>query len=302
MQHFSTLESYCKGINIASPKWSDFDTRDFQDNMKTVHQQMPPFKHEFYAVALKLDGGGYTKTGNFSTENLRATVFFNSPYQIVQWDIAPDWEGYYIIFTEEFYKRDNSKRNIGEDFPFLLVDNTVPLSIDEDEAATFINTFQEIHKEHQLARKDTSPIIFHCTQIILHKVSRLYDSKVPQESRSFVHRDNDIALVSRFKTLIETSFYPDQSFEGSEPHKVQFYADKLAIHPNHLNAVVKRITNSSASEIIYKHMLALAKSRLKNTQKSIKEIAFDLYYNYPNHFANFFKKHTGITPVQYRKG
>ncbi len=301
MQHFSTLDAYCKGINISSPIWDDFDVRRFKDNMKTVNQQQSPFKHEFYAIALKLDGGGYAKTGNFSTKDLKATVFFNSPYQILQWDIAPDWEGYYIIFSEDFYRRENPKKRISEDFPFLLVDNSEPLTIEEDEVNTFINTLEAIHKEYQRQQKDVKSIIYHHTQVLLYKVARLYESKIPIESRSFVQRDNDIATVSRFKTLIETSFYPDLHFENSEPHKVQFYADKLSIHPNHLNAVVKRITGNSASEMIYRHMLSLAKSKLKNTDKSIKEIAFDLYYNYPNHFANFFKKQEGITPNLYRK-
>ena len=185
---------------------------------------------------------------------------------------------------------------------FFLVDNTIPLEISEEEASLFIGTFVDILREHK-KNDATSKTICHLnTSILLHKVARLFKEKVPTRQQTHIHRDNDLALVSRFKTLVETSFYPDQAFENGEPHKVQFYADKLHLHPNHLNAVVKRIASQSASEIIYKHMVALAKSRLQNTEKSVKEIAFDLYYNYPNHFANFFKKQTGMTPNQFRKG
>lgn len=300
--HYSTLKDYCKAINIAPPQWEEFDIRCFEDNMKTVHQQMTPFKHEFYAIALKLDGGGYAKTGNYSTENLKATIFFNSPYQILQWDIAPDWNGYYIIFSEDFYQRENTKRQISTDFPFLLVDNTIPLTITDEEANTFVKTFEDIFAEHNKNDQSSKTICHLNTQILLHKVARLFKEKVPTKQQTFTQRDNDLALVSRFKTLVETSFYPDKLFENGEPHKVQFYAEQLHLHPNHLNAVVKRIASQSASEIIYKHMVSLAKSKLRNTTKSIKEIAFDLHYNYPNHFANFFKKQTGMTPNQFRKG
>ena len=148
MIHFSTLKQYCQGINIPPPQWEHFDVRSFKDNMMTVRQQMPPFKHEFYAIALKLDGGGYAKTGNFSTEGMEATVFFNSPYQITHWDIAPDWQGYYIIFTEEFYRGSQQKPQISQDFPFLLADNSIPLRISKEEAITFIHTFEELFKEH----------------------------------------------------------------------------------------------------------------------------------------------------------
>ncbi len=300
MQHFTTLKDYCLGIGVSAPKWQYFDVRSFQDNMKTVKHQMPPFKHEFYAIALKLDGSGYAKSGNFSTENLKATVFFNSPYQIIQWDIAPDWEGFYVIFSEEFYRRENQTKQISMDFPFLLIDNTAPLELEKEDIELFIKTFEAIIQEHQEEYSNAEAVIYYHTQILLHKVSRLFQQKVTKTEQTFEQRDNDVALVSRFKNLIEISFYPDTVFDNAEPHKVQYYANKLSIHPNHLNAVVKRITNHSASDLIYKHMLSLAKSRLKNTSASVKEIAFQLHYNYPNHFTNFFKKQTGLTPNQFR--
>ena len=301
MNHYASLKDYCEAINIPPPQWEDFDVRSFEENMKTVHKKMPPFKHEFYAIALKLDGSGYAKTGNYSTENLKATLFFNSPYQILQWDIAPDWDGFYIIFSEDFYRREQSNKQISADFPFLLVDNTVPLTIDNEETVTFVKTFEDMLMEHKKNDALSKTICHLNTQILLHKVGRLFDKKVPNSERSFDHRNQDLNLVSRFKALLETSFYPNQTFENGEPHKVQFYAEQLNIHPNHLNAIVKRITHSPASEHIQHHMLALAKSKLSNTSLSIKEIAFDLYYNYPNHFANFFKKQMACTPMEYRK-
>ncbi|MBV7268709.1 helix-turn-helix domain-containing protein [Winogradskyella luteola] len=300
MQHFTTLKDYCLGIGISEPKWQHFDVRMFQDNMKTVRHKMPTFKHEFYAIALKLDGSGYAKTGNFSTKNLKATVFFNSPYQILQWDIAPDWEGFYIIFSEEFYRSENKNKKISIDFPFLLIDNTIPLELDKQDVETFVKTFESIIAEHRANHSDAQQVVYHHTQILLHKVARLFQQKVTKTEQTFQQRDNDVALVSRFKNLIEISFYPDTFFDNAEPHKVQYYASKLAIHPNHLNAVVKRITDYSASELIYKHLLSLAKSKLKNTSASVKEIAFQLHYNYPNHFTNFFKKQTELTPNQFR--
>ena len=300
MLHFATLKEYCLGIGISEPKWPYFDVRRFKDNMKTVKHHMPPFKHEFYAIALKLDGSGYAKSGNFSTENLKATVFFNSPYQIIQWDIAPDWEGFYIIFSEDFYRRENQKKQISMDFPFMLIDNTIPLKLEKQDIEPFIKTFEAIIKEYQAEHTNAEQVIYYHTQILLHKVSRLFQQKVTKTEQTFEQRDNDVALVSRFKNLIEISFYPDTVFDNAEPHKVHYYANALSIHPNHLNAVVKRITNHSASDLIYKHILSLAKSRLKNTSASVKEIAFQLHYNYPNHFTNFFKKQTGLTPNQFR--
>lgn len=302
MQHFSTLEAYCKGIGISKPQWPEFDIRSFEENMGSVNSQMPSFKHEFYAIAIKLDGGGFAKTGNYSTQNKKTTLFFNSPYQILQWDIAPDWEGFYVIFSEDFYRGAIFKKRITEDFPFLLIDNTIPLDMDTAEAVLFAKVFQDVYMEHRSTKnKHTEEIIRHYLRILLHKVARLYDYAIKDTTVTTTQRTQDLATVSRFKTLLDISFHPGQTYENLLPNQVQFYADKLNLHPNHFNAVVKRITDSSASEIIYDHILSLAKSKLSNTTQSVKEIAFDLYYNYPNHFANFFKSRMKMTPSQFRK-
>lgn len=301
MKHFSTLQEYCSGINVSPPKWDDFDLRSFEDNMKSVHHRIPPFKHEFYAIAIKVDGGGFAKTGNYSTENLDATIFFNSPYQITSWDIAPNWQGYYVIFSEEFFRRSNPDKRITETFPFLLNDQTVPMEVSEQEAELFAKLFSDIKFEFQLGKTSSKVIIAHYLQVLLHKITRLYSMNTSDVSVSQDQRKQDLEIVSRFKTFLEMAFHPGRSYEGLHPHQVQYYAHKLYLNPNHFNAIVKRITEKSASEHIHRHILALAKSRLLNSADSIKEIAFSLYYSYPNHFANFFKAQTGKTPSQFRK-
>lgn len=262
---------------------------------------MPPFKHEFYAIAIKLEGGGYAATGNYSTKDMNATVFFNSPYQILKWEIVPDWKGFYIIFSEDFYRGTNPSKRITDEFPFLLIDNTTPLEISMAEAELFYKTFTDIYFEHHSGLLHAEKIIRNHVNVLLYKTSRIYARSPASQNPSTNERDNDLKTVSRFRTFLETSFYPDKTYNTNRPHQVQFYAEQLNLHPNHLNAIIKRITGTSASEHIYKHILSLAKSKLRNTGKSVKEIAFELYYDYPNHFANFFKKHTGQTPGQYRK-
>ncbi len=64
MQHFKTIADYCKAINISPPKHSFFDIRSFEENMATVVAKMEPFKHEFYAIAIKVEGSGKAISGH----------------------------------------------------------------------------------------------------------------------------------------------------------------------------------------------------------------------------------------------
>lgn len=262
---------------------------------------MPPFKHEFYALALKLEGGGSVTTGNHIASDLAATVFFNSPYQILHWDIAPDWEGYYVIFSEDLLHQKEHSTQLTQRFPFLLNDNTYPLTPDESEKTELLRVFHNLYLEHQTGGAHQEDIIIHYIHILLLLTARLFYKYAPGGYSKTTQRDNDLSTVSRFKTLIETAFYPNQNYPQSSPHQVQFYAERLLLHPNHLNALVKRITTHAASDLIQQHLLSLAKSKLQNTQLSVKEIAYELYFNYPNHFSAFFKKNTGMTPNSYRK-
>ncbi len=113
------------------------------------------------------------------------------------------------------------------------------------------------------------------------------------------NRTADILLVSRFQTLVETLFAKEEL--DAEARQTSFYAEQLNIHSNHLNAVVKRITDKTSSQIIQQYLITFAKSLLRQTELSVKEIAFRLHFNEPTHFNSFFKKHTGFTPQQYRE-
>ena len=96
MQHFKTITDYCKAIGISVPKHPHFDIRSFEENMGKVVPKMSPFRYEFYSIAIKSDGGGKAISGHYSDFPDGVTIFFNSPFQILSWDIVPNWSGYYI--------------------------------------------------------------------------------------------------------------------------------------------------------------------------------------------------------------
>ena len=49
------------------------------------------------------------------------------------------------------------------------------------------------------------------------------------------------------------------------------------------------------------HLLDEARKYLTYTSYSVSEIAYLLKFEYPNYFARFFKKHTGLSPTEFRE-
>jgi AraC family transcriptional regulator, transcriptional activator of pobA len=301
MTHLLTLDDYCRHINIPRPLSKDFDIRQFSDNMRTVKPRMEPFRHEFYAVSLVLSASGTTTTGAtiFDYQNNPSTLLFNSPYQTVAWDIAPNWEGFYIIFSDDFIRKNPFGVNLLADFPFLMLDKAVPFPITGGAVPEIERLFELIFAAYHSTTDDRFEFIQGYTYLLLLTVKRCFhefgNANLPQTQEN---RTADVALVNRFQQLIEMAFQPNAKI--TTPHQVGTYADKMRTHPNHLNAIVKRITGKTAKQVLQDYIAQQAKNLLTATPLSIKEIAYQLHFEEPTHFNSFFKKMTEQTPQQWR--
>ncbi len=302
MQHFKTIADYCQAIQIAQPKYPQFDIRSFAENMPTIVRAMPSFRHEFYAIAIKAEGGGAAYTGHHNQFPAGSTIFFNSPFQILSWDIAPDWEGYYLMFTQGFISQHKLFNDLLEDFPFLRIDKSIPFAIDQNDLKVIVDLFDAIYEEYHSSHADNFQLIASQVLLLLNYVRRYFSEQVARETAVSEIRKADLKLLARFQTIIETSFYPDAiSPENVNLHAVRYYAEQLSVHPNHLNAVVKRISGQTALQHIHHHLIQLAKTYLIQTEMSVQEIADSLYFESPNYFSRFFKKNADLTPLSYRK-
>jgi AraC family transcriptional regulator, transcriptional activator of pobA len=106
-------------------------------------------------------------------------------------------------------------------------------------------------------------------------------------------------LPYRFKTAIQQHLASGQVEDDAR--SVKFYAGLLYVHPNHLNAVVKKKTGKSPLQHIHQQLLDVAKFLLAETALSSKEISYRLAFREPAHFYTFFRKHERTTPQRYRR-
>ncbi|MEM8857218.1 MAG: helix-turn-helix domain-containing protein [Chloroflexota bacterium] len=302
MQHFRTLTEYCDAIQIPHPKHSTFDIRSFEENMPTVVQMMAPFRHQFYAIAIKAEGEGAVYTGHQNQFPQGSTIFFNSPFQILSWDIVPDWKGFYIMFTPEFVSQSKHFNALLEDFPFLRIDRSIPFEINQDDLEIVVNLFERIYAEYHSDRNDKFQFIEVYVLLLLNYIKRYFAEQLTAEAAAQELQRADLKLLSRFQTLIEVSFQSNEIPQDQvNLQSVGYYAEQLNVHPNHLNAVVKGISGQTALQLIHHHVMQQAKSYLLQTNLSVQEIAYTLHFDSPNYFSRFFKKNSSMTPLAYRK-
>lgn len=101
-------------------------------------------------------------------------------------------------------------------------------------------------------------------------------------------------LIEEVLRLVEENIYnPDLS--------VGFLADQVHLSVNYLRNVFKENTGDSLSSYITQKKLSLICSLLLDTDMPLSEISDKLGFSTKNYFFTFVKKHTGMTPGDYRK-
>lgn len=112
--------------------------------------------------------------------------------------------------------------------------------------------------------------------------------------------------ISNNPQLIESGNHILRTFKLSlnknykSAHMVSDYAEEMAVTSDYLNKTLKNMTGISAKDHIQSKLITEAKRSLLFSAISTKELAFELGFEEPAHFNNFFKKITGQTPSEFR--
>ena len=85
-----------------------------------------------------------------------------------------------------------------------------------------------------------------------------------------------------------------------EHRDLKFYADAMGLTPKHISTVVKASSGRSAVEWIERYVVLDAQTQLISTDRTIKEIAYDLNFPSQSFFGKYFCRVVGISPAAYR--
>lgn len=77
-------------------------------------------------------------------------------------------------------------------------------------------------------------------------------------------------------------------------------AEFVFFNPSYLSRLFKQVTNLNISEYISDKRITRSKLLLQKTKKKINEVAELVGYDTSTNFSRFFKKHTGLSPQEYR--
>lgn len=100
-------------------------------------------------------------------------------------------------------------------------------------------------------------------------------------------------IFTEFIRMVETNY--------KDHRRVGWYAYELGITPKYLSESVKQVSQRTPNEWIDSYVTMELRVQLRNTSKSIKEIAEDMKFPNQSFLGKYFKEHVGLSPSQYRK-
>lgn len=246
-----------------------------------------PHRHTFYHLVLFTEGKGY-HTIDFSRFTVKPyQVYFMAPGQVHSWHFDGKADGYIIHFGAGFFGTFLQNANYILHFDFFNGNSedgvhNIPLNIQPQIRKLFDSLLEE-----QQGSKNMDLIRI----LMLELFIRIDRCCVNKKTKNISHQK--LLTLHHFKQLIEKHYrlirLPKE------------YAELMYITPNHLNALCQDLAGKSAGELIRDRIILEAKRLLTNADMGITEIAYDLNFQDNSYFTRFFRKHTELTPEQFRK-
>ncbi|MFD1613579.1 AraC family transcriptional regulator [Gelatiniphilus marinus] len=249
-----------------------------------------PHRHDYYTVLIIHKAKGLHKI-DFNAYSLsKKQIFFVSPGQVHQVMEAEKSFGYSMVFSNQF-----------------LLENSIPLSFVEN-----LNLFQNYGQSPPLSPKHEQ---FKAIDNFANQIFKLFNSENNMKFLSIgaflkllLIECNNVCAINPIESDVDTTgesliraFKKGVEKNYKKEHSTTFYANKLHITPDHLNRTVKARIGKTAKDYIQTRIITEAKRLLYFTALSNKEIGYELGFNEPANFSAFFKKHTQVSPSNFKK-
>ena len=141
----------------------------------------------------------------------------------------------------------------------------------------------------------------HSKQLIVRNIELLLDYCMRFYERQFITRNQaNKDIIVKFEQLLDEYFQNQVAITEGLP-SVKYFADKACLSPNYFGDLIKKETGKTAQEYIQCRIIELAKERILEGVQTVSQVAYELGFQYPQHFSRLFKKHVGCTPNEYKQ-
>ncbi|MGJ7030493.1 helix-turn-helix domain-containing protein [Niabella hirudinis] len=241
-----------------------------------------PHKHDFFLFLLFEKGNGTHSIDfvDYRVGNHQLHLLF--PDQVHSWKLGKATAGYQLMISRRVFETFADSLR----FSFVLYQHHPVIELPEKVFQKLLYEFRSVEEELK-----QQPVHWETVHLRARLIAQLASREAEQKFADLeVYRTKPVLF--RYHALIDLHF--------REQKLVTFYAEQLHITPNYLNILCKRHFHVPATFLIQSRVILEAKRLMQVSEKSVKEIAYELGFSDLSYFSNFFKDKTGLSPREFR--
>lgn len=270
-----------------------FDTKKFYFS-RAKKSEMTYNRRLYYKISL-IKGKNLVEFAGKTVLIKKQGILFATPkipYRYVPQD--NDQSGHFCVFTKDFLSKAKTGIQIDE-LPIYKPDSDFVYQLNDTQYQEIELIFKRMDKELSSDYLYKYDLLRNYVMELIHTGQKLKPIESLESPANASGR-----ITSLFIELLERQFPIESITQTIQLKSPADFAGILGVHINHLNKVLKETTGKTTTEIINGRIAEEAKLLLKQTQWNVSEIAFTLGFEEVAHFSNFFKKQSGLSPVQFR--
>lgn len=247
-------------------------------NSPTTHH-----RHNFFEILI-IENKSTNHNIDFKTYTVARDEILIIPKNSVHKTTEKDnYKGKWILFTDTFFNLQQSKT-----ISLLSIFNPII-----DNKLLKISNYVETNKYIELIKIEYSKVIIDydiLQNLVFTFLLKLEKIAQTQYKTNIVVAEQDIYY--QFVNLLENKF--------NSEHKVSYYTRMLNATPKKINSILLKTNEKTISELIIERIILEAKRLLVYSNKSIKEIAYELGFEDNYYFSRTFKIQTSLSPELFR--
>lgn len=252
--------------------------------------QIKPHAHQGMFQLLFLAGGAARVMVDQNLHNIVAPAVICIPGNTVHgFEFNPDTEGWVLTVGDTLLGAGNDPRGQGLIRPLLVAPVLMPLADSPKTVNLISSMLDKIEGEFNLPQPGRGAMFDWMIQIILVEIGRRQKRLAPDETGQQKRHEQ----FQHFRELLEQHYKSHWAVEA--------YADRLGITPPRLNRLSRTMTGKTIGTLIQDRLVLEAQRLLTYTNATATMVAFETGFRDPAYFSRFFKRRTGLSPVEYRK-
>ncbi|MBW5422796.1 helix-turn-helix domain-containing protein [Streptomyces sp. BG9H] len=251
-----------------------------------------PHRHTFHEI-VHVTGGTGRHVVDLTGFALRPpNLCFIAPGQVHHWEGVTGLEGHVILFTDDFLLDHPGDRDLLRG----LAERSW-LELADEAAERTARLVAELDGEYRTGAEGFSGVLRALLHILVVRAARLparQPAALPPPSRPGSVAAEFVALLGTPEGLLGSP--------AGAPHSVRTCAEHLGVSVSYLSEAVKASTGRTPGELIRQARVHEAKRLLLRTQLSVRQIAARVGFGDPAYFCRFFRRETGASPGDFRRG